>query len=129
MAFVTVLFRPFPWEAPNAAALVLSFEGIAFVGLVIWRFGSVRKAVTSMFSNPYLIFVIVYFVMWALALTVIGNFSLLARQRLMLFPAFFMLLAYFNTADPRNIASLFPGEADAQLAQRASPTTLKGDAN
>lgn len=130
MAFITLLFRPFPWEAPNGAALVLSLEGVAFAGLVLWRLGSIRRALTSMFSNPYLMFLIVYFVMWALALTVIGNFSLLGRQRLMVFPAFFMLLAYYGgAAEDKKVASLaHNGRQAFSTNQQPNRTRLEGDA-
>jgi hypothetical protein len=101
MAFLTLLFRPFPWEAPNAAALVLAMEGVTLAGVMTWRAGSLRKAIASVGSNPYVLFVLVYFVASAMALTVIGNFSLLGRQRLMVIPLFFMLLAQADTKEER----------------------------
>ena len=117
MAFITMLFRPFPWEAPNAAARVLSIEAVFFFGIVIWRLGAIRRAVKSMFSNPYVVFLVLYFIAWALALTVVGNFSLLARQRLMVLPAFFMLLSFPTAAEEIKNA----GSSLARITARYRP--------
>lgn len=94
LAVATVLFRPFPWEAPNLAALVLSLEGVMFASVLAWRLGSIKKAVFQLFSSPYLIFVLVYIVLFIPVFTTMGNFSLLGRQRLQLLPFVFMLVAY-----------------------------------
>jgi hypothetical protein len=94
MALVTILFRPFPWEAHRGAALALALEGSVLLALTVWRFRNILAALRSARSNPYLIFVFVYSFVCILAFTSFGNFSIVGRQRLQFLPLFFMLLAY-----------------------------------
>lgn len=103
MAFITLLFRPFPFEAHNSAALVLSLEGIITAVLLIGRAGAIRRGVFAIFSNPYALFVILYVFIFTLAFTTIGNFSLLGRQRLMALPIFFMLFSYATSREERSL--------------------------
>jgi hypothetical protein len=93
-AIVTILYRPFPWEAHRAAALALALEGVVLLGLTIWRFRNITAALLAARSNPYLIFIFVYSIVCILAFTSFGNFSIVGRQRLQFLPLFFMLLAY-----------------------------------
>ncbi len=94
MAVATILFRPFPWEAHNLAALVLSLEGGLLGALMLFRIRSITSALGRVLSDPFVLFVVVYAVMFTLAFTVVGNFSILGRQRLQMLPLLFMLLAF-----------------------------------
>jgi len=94
MAIVTILFRPFPWEAHSFAALILSFEGLLLIVLCLWRWRRIARAILSIRSDPYALFIVAYAILFILVFTSMGNFSLVGRQRLMLLPLFFMLLAY-----------------------------------
>ena len=91
---ITVLFRPFPWEAHRLAALVLSFEGLSLLGLSIYRVGAIKRALGSLNKDPYVVFIVLFVLIFMVAFMPTGNFSLLGRQRLQMFPLFFMLLAY-----------------------------------
>lgn len=93
-AIVTILYRPFPWEAHRMAALALALESSSLLGLTIVRFGSIRAAIASARSDPFVLFILVYIVLCILAFTSFGNFSIVGRQRLQFLPLFFMLLAY-----------------------------------
>lgn len=93
-AIITILYRPFPWEAHRGAALVLSMEGVFFLMLTIWRFGSIKKALWDAKSDPFLIFILVYSAVCIIAFSSFGNFSIVGRQRLQFLPVFFMLLSY-----------------------------------
>jgi len=94
MAIITVFFRPFPWEANNLQAVIQSLEGIMLMGVILWRLKSLGKAAVSLISNAYLLFIIIYIIAFVFAFVSVQNFGLLARQRTMMFPLFFMLLAY-----------------------------------
>ncbi|HEU0021438.1 MAG TPA: hypothetical protein VFR55_07185 [Dehalococcoidia bacterium] len=94
MAIVTILYRPFPWEAHRGAALVLALEGFVLLCLTMWRFRNILAALRAAWSNPYLMFIFVYSLVCILAFTSFGNFSIVGRQRLQFLPLFFMLLAY-----------------------------------
>ncbi len=93
-AMVTLLFRPFPWEAHNALALIQSLEGILVIILVVWRLKSLGKALGSSIANPYTRFILIYAIAFTIAFAVVANFGIIARQRMMFLPFFFMLISF-----------------------------------
>jgi hypothetical protein len=102
IAMMTLIFRPFPWEAHNLQALLQSLEGVLMMGLIIWRMESLGRAVVSSTSNAYLLYIILFIVGFTFTFSVTSNFGLLARQRTMLFPFFFMLIAYRGPGNRTN---------------------------
>jgi hypothetical protein len=68
---ITILFRPFPWEAHNPQALVSSMESILWLGIMWYR----RKVFFSRICST------------------IANFGIIARQRVMFLPFLLMLFA------------------------------------
>jgi hypothetical protein len=92
--FVTLLFRPFPWEAHNTLALVQSIEGILLIVLVVWRLKSIGKALASSITNPYTRFILIYAIAFTIAFAVVANFGIIARERMMFLPFFFMLMCF-----------------------------------
>jgi hypothetical protein len=94
IAVVNILFRPFPWEAHSLQALIQSLEGVLVIGLVLWRIKSLGKAIASLMSNTYSRFVLIYAIVFIIVFTGVANFGILARERTMFFPFFFMLIAY-----------------------------------
>jgi hypothetical protein len=97
-AIITVLFRPFPWEADSILSLLQSMEGIALAGLCVWRIKSLAGSFRYMFSNVYLRFIVFYIVVFVIVFTFVLNFGILVRQRTMVLPFLFMILA-FNPSD------------------------------
>jgi hypothetical protein len=89
---ITTLFRPFPWEAHNAQSLVTALEGVFWIGLVWLRRKVLWARIRAVHRSPVLAFALVYSLIMALAMTVSGNFAIIARQRLMFLPLFWMLL-------------------------------------
>jgi len=94
MGVVTLLFRPFPWEAHNFQALVQSLEGVLFIGIVLWRIKSIGKALAASISNTYARYLLIYIIVFVFSFSIISNFGILARERSMLLPFVFMLIAY-----------------------------------
>ena len=92
VAAFSVLFRPLPYEAGNAQALAASLEGALLLLLFVkhWRrLGNLiprRKA-------PYLAFVSAYSLLFVVAFSNFGNFGILARQRVQVFPFILVALA------------------------------------
>jgi hypothetical protein len=103
--FITVFFRPFPWEANNFQAVIQSAEGLLVLGVLIWQFRSIKKALRLSVSNGYVFFILVYIVTFVLTFSSVTNFGILARQRVMMYPLLFMLLA-FKPAPSRNNAKI-----------------------
>ncbi len=97
-AFVTVLFRPFPWEVHNLAALIQSLDGALLAGMMLIGSGRLIRSLRTEGQNPILIFGIVFIFMSVIALGTLGNFGLLARQRVIVLPLLFIV---FSAAQSR----------------------------
>jgi hypothetical protein len=93
-ALVTLLFRPFPWEAHNAMALIQSLEGVLLIGLVLWRIKSLGKAIVSSISDRYSRFIVVYAITFTIAFAIVANFGIIARERMMFLPFVFMFISF-----------------------------------
>ncbi len=93
LATVTVLFRPFPFEASNVLALGIASEGffLFLFAAVAWR--RVLAGLGLLGSNPFLVLCGVYTLGFIVAFSNIANFGILARERVQVFPFFFAFLA------------------------------------
>lgn len=117
-AFITVLFRPFPFEAHNVQLLFQSLEGMFLLGLTIAGWRRLRQIPRMLRSNPFLWFVLLYVIGFVLAFAGFANFGILARQRVLMLPFFLMLLSL-----PRPTAPLFaslplrPGETGVDAGE------------
>lgn len=94
ISFPFVYFRPFPWEVSSIQAGIAGVEGIALLLIVI----SARKQIVSMVrawrSNAYLLFAFFYLLEFAIAYSgAIGNFGIIARQRVMALPLIIVVYA------------------------------------
>lgn len=93
-AIITILFRPFPWEAHNILAFIQSLEGTLLLGLVVWRIKSLWKAVKSFFCSTYISYALIYTMVFVFIFSIVSNFGIIARERTMLMPFLFVLLCY-----------------------------------
>ncbi len=102
-ATITVLFRPFPWEARSLNSVVSALEGLLLFGVVAagWRrfLGGVKLAM----RRPYLVFVATFTVVFITAFSYIGNFGILARQRTQLLALLLVFLAVPPVARRRGL--------------------------
>ena len=92
-AVVSVLFRPFPWEAGNAQALVAAAEGVVLMVLFAFSLRRLVRVAWYAVRTPYVAFALAYSAMFVLAFSAIGNFGLLTRQRTQVLPLVLVLLA------------------------------------
>jgi hypothetical protein len=92
-AIFTVMYRPLPFEAHNAQALLTSMEGVLLIGLTIASRRRLRGAVRESLRTPYVALASVYSLLFMLAFSSFGNFGILARQRAQLFPLVLVLFA------------------------------------
>lgn len=92
-ALMTVLFRPYPWEVHNVPALVQSFDSTLLAGIMLLSFTRLIRSIRSEGQNPIFIFSIVFILMTVVALGSLGNFGLLARQRVIVLPFLFFLIS------------------------------------
>jgi hypothetical protein len=98
LAAVTVLFRPFPFEADSAQALVSALEGVALMGLFVVSGRRLVHAPRLALRNPYIAFASVYSMIFVFAFSTFGNFGIITRQRVQLFPFVLVLLCLGPTA-------------------------------
>lgn len=92
-AKVTMLFRPFPWEANNAQMLAQSLEGVFLSVLTIMAWPRLKALPRLLKRNPYLVFAVVYVLAFTTAFAGFSNFGILARQRVLMLPFFLVLMA------------------------------------
>lgn len=91
-AALTVLFRPFFFEARTLEALLTSMEASLLLFLSIVRFGSFVTAVRNVRRIPYVLLAMVYVAGSIVALSPVANFGIIARQRVLIYPMFLVLI-------------------------------------
>jgi len=91
-AIVTVLFRPFPWEAKNLNGLIAASEGTLLAVLMITGRRRLLNWARYCLKRPYLVYTATYAIVFIVAFSYIGNFGILARQRTQMLPLAFTLL-------------------------------------
>jgi hypothetical protein len=92
-AFVSVLFRPFPYEAHNAQALIASLEGAVVLALFVVSWRRVVGAVRSVLRTPYVVLCCCYTVLFVFGFSSFSNFGIVTRQRVQVLPFVLVLLA------------------------------------
>ncbi len=92
LALVTVVFRPFPFEAHSLVALLAASEGMLLLFLFLRAPGRLLLQLRQAVRVPYAAFAITYTLLFAFAFSVISNFGILVRQRAQLLPLVVVLL-------------------------------------
>ena len=90
---VTVLLRPFPWETDSPFQLLSSLESALLAGLIVIRLPSLRTALRRARSTPFLLYCWILTALYTATFASFANFGLLVRQRSLVLPALFVLLA------------------------------------
>jgi hypothetical protein len=91
-AAVSVVYRPWPYEAGNVQGLAASMEGVVLLGLTLTSLRRLASVPRAMLARPYIAYALVYSLVFAYAFSAIGNFGILSRQRVQLYPLLFVLL-------------------------------------
>ena len=92
-AVMTVMFRPWPFEASNGPMLLASLEGTFLLVLVAASWRRIAAVPRLFVRVPYIAFVTTFSVLFIFAFANIGNFGIVARERVQLFPLVLVLLA------------------------------------
>lgn len=104
-AIVTLLFRPFPWEAGNLLVAIQSLEGIALLALALVGWRRLAHVPRLLRSHAWLTFSAVYVLAFILAFSGFSNFGIVARQRSLMLPFFLALLALPNPRSAKSHAA------------------------
>lgn len=115
-ALVTVLFRPFPWEASNFQSVISALEGIVLIGLLVFSVRRLRRIPLESIQRPYAAFAVAYVFMFCYVFAFIANFGILARQRSQLLPFVFVLAALPITEKAQRRAATFRQQRAAARA-------------
>lgn len=93
LALINTLFRPFPWESRTVLMLASSLEMVIF-WIALWiRRENVVMVLRHWRSDRMLRLAIPFIVLYAISLGLVHtNLGIIARQRVFLFPFFFLLL-------------------------------------
>jgi hypothetical protein len=91
-AAVTILFRPFPFEAHGIEQLLTAVEALALAGLCIVSWRRLASVPFRLRGDPYVAYALSMVLMFIFVLGTIGNFGILARQRSQVVPFLFVLL-------------------------------------
>lgn len=93
MGVITVLFRPFPWETRNPQMVATALEAFILLILAWLRWGIFWQRIRAFRKDAWIAFLLLSSLLMILTLTTFGNFGILARQRSLLMPFFWMLFA------------------------------------
>jgi hypothetical protein len=91
-AVLAVLFRPWPWEASNAQALIASAEGMMLLVLGAAAATRLLRLPKYIFQVPYVAYALTYTIMFVIAFSSFANFGILTRQRTQVLPLVLVML-------------------------------------
>lgn len=90
-AVITVLVRPFPWEA-SGLALISAVEGTVLLVLLVTSWRSYVRLPGLLRTRPYVLLCLVYTLGFVVAFSGVSNFGGLVRERVMVLPFLIALL-------------------------------------
>ena len=119
VAIVSVLFRPFPFEARNAQTIIASAEGTVLLVLFARSRKRVLAALLSVRRQPFGALALTYVVLFAFVFSSFGNFGIIARQRVQMLPFALVFLAL------PTLASRAPAVAPTGVTARPRPAPAR----
>lgn len=93
LAALTVLYRPFVFEAHNLQGLLTALETAFFLGLTIVCLPRLVRNARQFRRSGFLLASLVYVALFTYFFGAIGNFGIIARQRVQVLPFLFFILA------------------------------------
>ena len=117
-----VLFKPLPFESTEMTQLISSAENTLLIVLLtcFWRsLAAVRKRLRS----PFVAMCLVYSLLFLYLFASLGNVGLLVRERTLLFPMLFVLLAVPRWPPPPPVE---PTRSDRSVAPSADDVAQVG---
>ncbi|HEX5613919.1 MAG TPA: hypothetical protein VFZ83_02080 [Acidimicrobiia bacterium] len=92
LAFGTVFYRPFVFEASNAQLVASAVEGMLLALLTALSWPSLKRVPRELRKSPYLGYCVGAILTFIVAFSAFSNFGILARQRMQIVPLFYALL-------------------------------------
>ncbi len=100
VAVVSVLFRPFLFEAGNPQMLVAGVEGTVLLVIAARSWRSLRHVPGRLRREPYLLMCLVYALIFIYAFSNFSNFGILVRERVQVLPFVLAFLALRPPDEP-----------------------------
>ena len=91
--FVTVLLRPFPYEASSVPMMVSSIEGLVLGAMLVGSIPRVFAALRHLRAEAYVAYAVSFSLVFVYLFSALGNFGILARQRAMTLPLVLVIVA------------------------------------
>jgi hypothetical protein len=129
LAVLTVLFRPFPFEAHNAQALASSVEGALLLAFFVLAAPRVLAGLRRSWRSPFVVLCATYSLLFIAAFSAIGNFGIIARQRSLVYPFVIVLLTLprgRHSASKEVVASPAAHEMPDGRTTLASQASIRG---
>ena len=92
-AAVTVLFRPFPWEATNTLAMVSGVESLVLLALLIAAVPGLFAQARRLLNSGLILNTATFILVFVFLFSAIGNFGILSRQRVQMLPFILIFVA------------------------------------
>ena len=88
------MFRPFPWQANNAQALIAAAESgfILVIFVTSWR--RIAGALRAVVRTPYVVLCCTYTVLFVYGFSAFSNAGILVRQRVQVLPFVLVLVCW-----------------------------------
>jgi len=88
-----VLFKPLPFEVTSATQAFAAMENLTIMALLAASWRSLASVPRRMRESPFVVMCVVYSLGFIYVFSALGNVGLVARERTLLFPLLFVLLA------------------------------------
>jgi hypothetical protein len=119
-AAMTVLFRPFPWEAGSWQEQATSLESIIYAGVLVFTVSRLFKRLRR--DQPYALYALATTTVFIVLFSNFANFGILARQRTQVLPFLFVLMCL----PPRPPKEVYVPMMQRVLARHAPARTEVG---
>lgn len=99
MATVSVLSRPFLFEANSVQTMIAALEGTVLLGLMAFSLPRLRGILKRLRAEPYLLLCLVYVLLFVYGYSNMSNFGILTRQRVQVLPLVLVFVALLPLRD------------------------------
>jgi hypothetical protein len=120
---VLVLAKPLPWEVASFGQALSALENVSIMALLALSWRSLVAVPGQLRRSPYTLMALAYSVVFIYLFSALANVGLLVRERTLLFPFLFVLLAlvpWGGRAPGREGASAQAATPAARLARHGS---------
>jgi hypothetical protein len=113
-----VLALPLPWHADNFPQQVAALENVLIAVVIVASARRLWRLPRELIRQPYLMYAALHSLVFIYVISSLGNLGLLDRERILLFPLFFVLLSLPKRATKPQVA---PAPTTTDMLLRRAP--------